>query len=33
MAVPPVAVHTDGSTDYFATSLPELLLFARPDDR
>ncbi len=33
MVVPPVAVHTDGSTDYFATSLPELLLFARPDDR
>jgi len=31
---PPVARHEDGVTDYFATSLPELLLFAReqPDD-
>jgi tetratricopeptide (TPR) repeat protein len=27
--VPPVAVHEDGSTDYFATSLPESLLFHR----
>ena len=27
--VPPVARHDDGSTDYFATSLPELLLFTR----
>ena len=26
---PPVARHDDGVTDYFATSLPELLLFAR----
>ncbi|MGQ7312351.1 DUF5107 domain-containing protein [Microbacterium arabinogalactanolyticum] len=26
---PPVAVHEDGSTDYFATSLPEALLFHR----
>ncbi|WP_191089369.1 DUF5107 domain-containing protein [Microbacterium radiodurans] len=25
----PVARHEDGATDYFATSLPELLLFAR----
>lgn len=29
MHVPPVAVHEDGSTDYFATSLPESLLFHR----
>ncbi|QAY70740.1 DUF5107 domain-containing protein [Xylanimonas protaetiae] len=31
---PPVARHDDGVTDYFATSLPELLLFARetPED-
>ncbi|MFF2272794.1 DUF5107 domain-containing protein [Agromyces sp. NPDC058136] len=29
----PVARHADGATDYFATSLPELLLFSRqPDD-
>jgi tetratricopeptide (TPR) repeat protein len=27
--VAPVARHTSGETDYFATSLPELLLFAR----
>ncbi|KAF2412076.1 hypothetical protein B1729_17065 [Microbacterium sp. B35-04] len=27
--VPPVARHASGETDYFATSLPELLLFAR----
>jgi len=27
--VPPVARHEDGVTDYFATSLPELLLFTR----
>lgn len=27
----PVARHEDGATDYFATSLPELLLFARQD--
>lgn len=27
--VPPVAVRDDGVTDYFATSLPELLLFTR----
>ncbi len=27
--VPPVARHATGETDYFATSLPELLLFAR----
>jgi len=27
--VPPVARHDDGKTDYFATSLPELLLFNR----
>lgn len=27
--VPPVALHEDGSTDYFATSLPESLLFHR----
>ncbi|GAB3596322.1 DUF5107 domain-containing protein [Microbacterium tumbae] len=27
--VPPVARHDDGKTDYFATSLPELLLFSR----
>ncbi|MGN8552137.1 UNVERIFIED_CONTAM: DUF5107 domain-containing protein [Microbacterium sp. SLM126] len=26
---PPSATHADGSTDYFATSLPDLLLFAR----
>lgn len=26
---PPVARHDDGATDYFATSLPELLLFTR----
>ena len=31
VAVPPVAVHDDGHTDYFATSLPELLLFNRLD--
>ena len=32
--VPPAAVREDGVTDYFATSLPELLLFARePQDR
>jgi len=32
--VPPVARHDDGAVDYFATSLPELLLFAReePED-
>lgn len=29
--VPPVARHEDGATDYFATSLPELLLFTRED--
>ncbi|MFC4137889.1 MULTISPECIES: DUF5107 domain-containing protein [unclassified Microbacterium] len=29
MAVPPAAVHEDGSTDYFATSLPESMLFHR----
>ncbi|WP_456286433.1 DUF5107 domain-containing protein [Microbacterium sp. JZ70] len=29
---PPVARHDDGMTDYFATSLPELLLFAREYD-
>lgn len=29
--VPPVAVRDDGVTDYFATSLPDLLLFARED--
>lgn len=27
--VPPVARRSDGATDYFATSLPELLLFSR----
>jgi hypothetical protein len=27
----PPAVRPDGSTDYFATSLPELLLFNRPE--
>jgi tetratricopeptide (TPR) repeat protein len=27
--VPPVARHDTGKTDYFATSLPELLLFSR----
>ena len=27
--VPPVARHASGVTDYFATSLPELLLFTR----
>ncbi|AZS37868.1 hypothetical protein CVS47_02515 [Microbacterium lemovicicum] len=27
--VPPVARHDNGETDYFATSLPELLLFSR----
>lgn len=27
--VPPVARHADGETDYFATSLPDLLLFTR----
>ncbi|WP_203581147.1 DUF5107 domain-containing protein [Microbacterium hibisci] len=27
--VPPVARHDTGETDYFATSLPELMLFAR----
>lgn len=27
--VPPVARHESGETDYFATSLPDLLLFAR----
>lgn len=31
--VPPVAVHEDGVTDYFATSLPELLLFAREEQQ
>jgi tetratricopeptide (TPR) repeat protein len=30
--VPPVARHDDGVTDYFATSLPELLLFSREHD-
>lgn len=30
--VPPIARHADGSTDYFATSLPELLLFTRDAD-
>ncbi len=30
--VPPVARHDDGVTDYFATSLPELLLFSREFD-
>ncbi len=30
--VAPVARHDDGATDYFATSLPELLLFAREYD-
>ncbi|MDN4476452.1 DUF5107 domain-containing protein [Demequina sp. SYSU T00192] len=29
--VPPAAVREDGVTDYFATSLPELLLFDRED--
>lgn len=29
--VPPAAVRDDGVTDYFATSLPDLLLFARED--
>ncbi|GAB3609683.1 DUF5107 domain-containing protein [Humibacter ginsengiterrae] len=29
--MPPRAVRADGSTDYFATSLPELLLFNKPD--
>lgn len=30
--IPPVARHDDGATDYFATSLPELLLFSREYD-
>jgi tetratricopeptide (TPR) repeat protein len=30
--VPPVAVRDDGVTDYFATSLPELLLFTAADE-
>jgi tetratricopeptide (TPR) repeat protein len=30
--VPPVARHDNGETDYFATSLPDLLLFARETD-
>ncbi len=30
--VAPVARHADGVTDYFATSLPELLLFSRTQD-
>ena len=30
---PPVARHESGETDYFATSLPELLLFTRETDR
>jgi len=29
--VPPAAVREDGVTDYFATSLPDLLLFAREE--
>jgi tetratricopeptide (TPR) repeat protein len=29
--LPPQAVRADGRTDYFATSLPELLLFHRPE--
>ncbi|WP_243076579.1 DUF5107 domain-containing protein [Microbacterium sp. SS28] len=29
--VPPIARHDEGATDYFATSLPELLLFSRED--
>jgi len=29
---PPVARHDDGATDYFATSLPELMLFSRAHD-
>ncbi|WP_062529727.1 DUF5107 domain-containing protein [Demequina rhizosphaerae] len=29
---PPAPVREDGVTDYFATSLPELLLFAREED-
>lgn len=31
--VAPAAVRDDGVTDYFATSLPELLLFHREDER
>ena len=30
VAVPPPAVRPDGTTDYFATSLPEQLLFHKP---
>ncbi|RMB61794.1 DUF5107 domain-containing protein [Tessaracoccus antarcticus] len=33
VAIPPVAVHDDGHTDYFATSLPERLLFHRINPR
>ena len=29
----PAPVRTDGTTDYFATSLPDLLLFTGPNDR